>query len=124
MMFVGETVIQDTIELDSEQETTTESGSIQRRRDLVFKIRNIIHSHMINIIFLTIINTGSIKTIFIRSILPNPLIFNKQNSISRLLIYSFITINSIKNVIKIIIIDINHFVFLDDEMIFCNSIPS
>lgn len=38
LMFTGETVIQDAVELDSEQGTTTEKGSIQRRRDLIKKV--------------------------------------------------------------------------------------
>ena len=38
IMFTGETVIQDAVELDSEQGTTTENGSIQRRRDLIKKV--------------------------------------------------------------------------------------
>lgn len=38
IMFTGETVIQDAMELDTEQGTTTENGSIQRRRDLIKKV--------------------------------------------------------------------------------------
>ncbi len=38
LMFTGETDIQDAIELDSEEGTTTEKGSIQRRRDLIKKV--------------------------------------------------------------------------------------
>lgn len=38
LMFTGETVIQDAVELDSEQGTTTEKGSIQRRRNLIKKV--------------------------------------------------------------------------------------
>lgn len=35
LLFKGQTVINEAVELDSEQATTTEKGSIQRRRDLI-----------------------------------------------------------------------------------------